>query len=59
MAKTFNNKNFTKRDFKCTNIVACVAEKAPNDNYVECDPSVIEHLAKLWKEGNVTYYGYP
>ena len=56
--KTFKNKNFTKRDYECTNVVACVAETAQNDNYVEADPAIIEHLAKLWIENGVQFYGY-
>jgi len=56
--KTFKNKNFTKRDYECTNIVACVAETAPNDNWIESDPSILEHLAKLHTENGVQFYGY-
>ena len=56
--KTFKNKNFTKRDYECTNIVACVAEIAPNNNYIECDPFELEHLEKLHTENGVQYYGY-
>ncbi len=56
--KTFKNKNYFKRDYECTNVIACVAEKAPNDNYIECDAFEIEHLKKLYTENGITYYGY-
>ena len=56
--KTFKNKSFTARDYDCMNVVACEAETAPNDNYIECDPYELKTMTKLWKEGNVTYYGY-
>lgn len=55
---TFKNKNFTKRNYECTNVVACVAETAPNANYVPADDSILEGLTQLWIEGGVRYYGY-
>ena len=30
--QTFKNIYYTSRNYDCTNIVACVAEVAPNDN---------------------------
>ncbi len=54
----FKNKNFTRRDFECTNIVACESEQAPNTNYVAADKSIIEGLTPLWIENGTTYYGY-
>lgn len=56
--RVFKNLNFTKRDYELTNVVACVADKAPNENYKECEASELNGLDKLWKEGNVQYYGY-
>lgn len=62
--KTFKNKNFTKRDYEATNVVACKSIKAPNENWIEADDSVIEkmELNKLWIEtsnGNdVHYFGW-
>lgn len=56
--KTFKNANFTKRDYECTNIIACVAEKAPEGNWIECDDSVLQSLTQLWIERGVAFYGY-
>lgn len=56
--QTFKNKHFTKRDYECSNIVACVAETAPDDNYVPADATVLEGLTQLWIQSGVRYYGY-
>lgn len=58
--KTFKNKNFTKRDYEATNVVACVADKAPNENWIESNNDIIAkmNLNKLWIENNVQYYGW-
>lgn len=55
---TFKNKNFTKRDHECTNVVACFADKAPDENYVPADVTVLDGLTRLWIENGVEYYGY-
>lgn len=54
---TFKNKNFTKRDYECTNLVYCVADKAPDENWIECDPSE-NTLSPLWIADGVQYFGY-
>lgn len=54
----FRNKNFTKRDYECTNVIACVADSAPNENWISADESVINNLTQLWIENGVRYYGY-
>ena len=56
--KTFKNIHFVKRDYECTNLVACVGESAPDANWVECDPSVLDGLNQLWIERSVRYFGY-
>lgn len=56
--ETFKNVNFTKRNYECTNIVACVAEQAPNANYAPADEAILENLTQLWIENGVRYYGY-
>lgn len=55
--KSFKNKNFTKRNYECTNVVFCKAESAPNENWIECDESEI-NCEQLWIENNVRYFGY-
>lgn len=58
---TFRNKNFVKRDYECTNVVACVADTAPetpDDRWVETDDSILAGLTQLWIERGVRYFGY-
>lgn len=57
---TFKNKNFTKRDYEATNVVACVADEAPaspDGRWVAADDSVITGLSPLWIERGVQYFG--
>jgi len=59
----FRNKNFVKREYECTNIVACIAENPPNENYVETtheelNGNLSSPLVPLWIENGVQYYGY-
>lgn len=55
--KIFKNKNFKKRDYEQTNLVFCQAEKAPTENWIECDESEI-NCNQLWIENGVKYFGY-
>ena len=55
--KTFRNKNFKTRDYEATNIVACEAERTPDENYVEADVD-LSKLTMLWSQGGVRYWGY-
>ena len=54
---TFKNKNFTKRNYDCTNVVFCQAEQAPNDNWIACDESEI-NCDQLYIMDNVRYFGW-
>ncbi len=56
--RTFRNKHFTKRDYDCTNIVACVAAECPNENWIEDDKIDLGRLTMLYRQGDVFYYGY-
>ena len=55
--KTFKNKNFTKRNYDCTNIVYCQSELAPNENWIECDETE-NKLNHLYTQDGVRYFGY-
>ena len=55
---TFKNTKFTRRDYECTNVVACEAETAPAEHYAPCDPSELRGLTHLWTERGVRYFGY-
>lgn len=54
---TFKNKNFTKRNYDCTNVVFCQAEQAPNGNWIACDESEI-NCDQLYIMDNVRYFGW-
>lgn len=58
--KIYRNANYVQRNYECTNIVACVTTSAPSTgaNWVEADESVLQGLTKLWREGDVTFWGY-
>jgi hypothetical protein len=56
--KTFKNKNYTKRDFECSNIVCCTATTAPGPQWVECAEAELFGLQKLWITGEVRFYGF-
>jgi hypothetical protein len=60
--KTYRNVHFTKRDYECTNLVACRTESAMNSNWAPCDESVLSGLTKLeirHQNGTtVEYWGY-
>lgn len=60
---TFKNKHFTKRDYECTNIVACVSDKPIEageygEVYVPADDSILNGLTMLYIQAGVQYYGY-
>lgn len=56
--KAFRNIHFKTRDYETSNIVACVAETAPNANYEEAQDEILEGLTKLYVERNVVCYGH-
>ena len=56
--KTYRNTRFTCRDYECTNVVACVSDTPPNDNWIECDASTLDGLMMLWIQNGVRYYGW-
>lgn len=55
---TFRNANWTKRDYECTNVVACKAATAPSVNWEPCSGTVLDGLTKLHSEAGVEYWGY-
>lgn len=63
--KTFKSKNWTARNYECTNVVACQAVAAPEgkiaihgENWVECDESALAGLTQLEICAGVRYFGY-
>ena len=54
----YKNRNFTKRDYEATNIVACIADNAPNENYIEADETILNNLTPLYRENGAQYWGY-
>jgi hypothetical protein len=57
-SKTYRNINFARRNYECTNIVACVADAAPGENWQECDETILRGLTQLWIEKGVRYFGW-
>jgi len=55
--KTFKNTNFIKRNYKCTNLVFCQAQDAPDSNWIECDESE-NNLDHLYTSNGVRYFGW-
>jgi len=55
---TYKNINFVKRNYECSNVVACKAEKRPNESYVLADESILNGLTQLWMENGIRYFGY-
>ena len=59
MTQAYINTKFVKRDYEATNIVACMAEKAPNENWEPSNRAeTLKGLDYLWTENGVQYYGY-
>lgn len=58
MTQIFKNKNFIKRDYECTNVVACISENAPNENYVPAEEKILAGLTQLWVQDGVRYFGH-
>jgi hypothetical protein len=56
--KTFKNIHFTKRDYECTNVVACVSDVAPDANWTPADESILKGLTQLQIVAGVAYWGY-
>ena len=59
----FRNKNWTKRDYEATNVVACEADNAPNENWVPVDSAYIEALLNRGGQqleicAGVRYFGW-
>ena len=55
---TFINVRFSRRDPNCTNVVACVAPAAPNENFAPAADDVLIGLDRLHRVGETVFYGY-
>ena len=56
---TYRNTSFTKRDYECTNVVACQSDTAaPAGNWEVADESILRGLTMLWVQAGVRYYGF-
>lgn len=59
--KTYRNANWVKRNYECTNVVACISPVKPTSGHaewVESDESILEGLTMLHSIGAATFYGY-
>lgn len=56
---TFRNKNYTKRNYECTNVICCQAEKKPETgDWQQCEDHEIKGLTQLFIQAGVRYFGY-
>ena len=54
----YRNTKFTKRDYECSNVVACEAESAPGPQWELSDVSAVRGLGHLWTVAGVRYWGW-
>jgi hypothetical protein len=45
--RAFRNRNYSQRDYECTNIIACVAATAPSEIWEPCDSAALNGLTHL------------
>lgn len=55
---TWINKNFVKRDYEATNIVAAESESAPGKEWYRVNCKVLIGLTLIYIENGIKYYGY-
>jgi hypothetical protein len=56
--KTFKNTSFLKRDYECTNVVACQGNAPPEGTWEECDESILIGIKPLWIIAGVRFFGH-
>jgi hypothetical protein len=70
--KVFRHIGFDgKRDYECTNVIACIAETAPDEHWIEnTDPqfpvsafpdgraALTQHVQQLYTKAGVRYFGW-
>lgn len=57
--KTYKNKNFTKRDYECINVVFAVGETAPRGaQWVETSEEIPASMCMIERVAGVAYYGW-
>jgi hypothetical protein len=54
----FKNKNFTSRNYECTNVVFCIADAAPDANWIATNDAIPESMSQLWITNGVRYFGW-
>ena len=54
----FRNTKYTRRNYDCTNVVACEADKAPSRDYVPCDRADLNDLFYLYTANGAVYFGH-
>jgi len=60
--KTYKNKNYTKRNYECTNIIFCETDNILNTEnpeiWIEIESIDIANTTQLWQQNGVIYYGF-
>ena len=57
----YRNINYTRRDYECTNIIACEsADRVPPEPYWERteDDAILNGLTMLYMNNGIAYYGH-
>lgn len=57
----YRNTRFTKRNYECTNIAACIpvsAEAKIPEGYEVAPAALLNNMTPLWIEGGVQYWGW-
>jgi hypothetical protein len=54
----YRNTRYATRNYECTNVVACVADKAPAPHWELSTHEILKNLTALWIENGVRYYGH-
>ena len=61
--KTFRHIDWKGRDYECSNVVVCLAEKSPASYWQECDQTYFDSMlaqgaSQLYIENGVRYFGW-
>lgn len=57
----YRNTRFTKRNYECTNVAACIpvdANAKVPEHYEVVSSDFISNMTPLWIEGGIQYWGW-
>ena len=59
--EVYRNTRFTKRNYECTNVAACLVYDAGSkvpEGYEPANESLISNMNPLWIEAGIQYWGW-